>query len=347
MSSLNTTAGELAERLGGTIEGDSGATIAGIASLDTAGPTDVTFVADKRRAGELAGSAAAAAIVDADLKAEGATLIRVPHVNQAVAAVLAMIGDDEDLPAVGVHPTAGVAGDARIDPTAAVGPGVVVGSGATVGAGAVLCINVVVEAGASVGEGTILLPGTILCRQCVVGAKCRIGPTAVIGSSGFGYEFDGAGHQRLNHVGHVEIGNEVDVGACSCIDRGKFGVTRIGDGTKIDNLVQVAHNVQVGRGCVLAALVGVAGSARLKDFVVLGGNVGVRDNITIGSGARVGACSCIAQDVPDGGAIAGYPAIDASTWLRSIRQFSKLSEMNARIRELEKKVRSLESATDD
>ena len=240
MSSLKTTAGELAERLGGSVEGDPGVTITGIAPLVSAGPTDVTFVADKRRAGELADTQAAAAIVDAGLQAQGPTLIRVPQVHQAIAAVLAMIGDDEDVPPAGVHPSAVVASDASVDPSAAIGPGVVVGAGATVAAGAVLSANVVVEAGASVGQGTILLPGTILCRRCVVGAKCRIGPTAVIGSSGFGYEFDGAGHQRLCHIGHVEIGDNVDVGACSCIDRGKFGVTRVGDGSKIDNLVQVA-----------------------------------------------------------------------------------------------------------
>ncbi len=341
------TVQQLADRLGGAVVGDGSATVTGIAPLASAAATDVTFVADKRRAGELAASEAAAAIVDAELVAEGLPLIRVPEVNLAVIAVLAMAGEEEDLPAAGVHSSAVVASDAEIAPGAAVGPGAVVGSGATIGAGAMLCANVVVEAGAAVGAETVLLPGTVVVRGCRVGRGCRIGPAAVIGSSGFGYQFDGQEHRRYPHIGTVEIGDGVDIGACSCIDRGKFGATRIGDGSKIDNLVQVAHNVQLGRGCVLAALVGIAGSARLKDFVVLGGNVGIRDNITLGTGVRVGACSCVAQDVPDGATMMGYPAIDAGTWLRSVRQFAKLSEMNTRIRDLEKKVKALESTADD
>ncbi len=349
MSELNISMGRLAERLGGTLAGSGEATITGIAPLESAGENDITFVSDARHASALASTRAAGAIVAGDFAADAPAavgLIRVPDVQWAVAEVLAMIGEDEDLPGPGVHPAAIVADDARIGDGAAIGPGAVVAAAARIGAGAVLCANAVVEAGAEIGENTILLPATVVCRRCRVGRRCRIGPAAVIGSSGFGHQFDGKAHRRFPHVGSVEIGDGVDIGACSCVDRGKFGVTRIGEGTKIDNLVQIAHNVQIGRGCLLAALAGVAGSAVLKDFVVFGGHVGVRDHVTVGAGVRTGACSCIAQDVPDGAVVAGIPAIQGSTWLRSVRVFSRLSELQAAIRELQKKVAAIESAAD-
>jgi UDP-3-O-[3-hydroxymyristoyl] glucosamine N-acyltransferase len=346
MTAFPTTLGQLAQRLGGSVEGDAGVTVSGLAPVATAGPDEVTFAGDARHAAALAATQAAAAIVARDAPPAGLPLIRVEDVNRAVADVLEMIGDGEDLPPAGVHPTAVVAADAEIAPGAAVGPLAVVGAGAKVGPEAVLCAHVVVGSGAEVGARTVLLAGTVVVRRCRIGRSCRIGPSAVIGGSGFGYYFDGESHRRFAHAGTVEIGDGVDVGACSCVDRGKFGATRIGDGTKIDNLVQVAHNVQIGRGCLLAALAGVSGSAELGDYVVFGGNVGVRDNIRIGAGVRVGACSCIAHDVPDGARVAGVPAIDGGVWLRSVRQFARLAEMNARIRALEKKVAAFGPSAD-
>jgi UDP-3-O-[3-hydroxymyristoyl] glucosamine N-acyltransferase len=270
----------------------------------------------------------------------------VDQVEGAVAQVLALIGEHEGLPPPGVHPSAIVADDAEVGSGVAIGPGVVVGSGVRIGRGAVLCPHVVVGADAVVGDETILLAGTVVERRCRIGRGCRIGPNAVIGSSGFGYYFSAGSHQRVPHTGTVEIGDDVDIGACSCVDRAKFGATRVGDGTKIDNLVQVAHNVQIGRHCVLAGLVGIAGSTVLKDGVVLGGHVGIRDNITLGAGLRCAAFSAIAQDMPDGAVVAGFPAFDARRWLRSVRLFESLAEMHERIRQVEAKVKALESAAD-
>ena len=301
MTSRTWTVRQLAERLGGTIEGDATATIRGIAALETAGPEELTFVADARRSKALAESKAGAALV---------------------------------------------AKDAALGRGVAVGPGVVIGPGAQIAPAAVLCANVSVGAGAVIGESTILYPGTVVERRCRVGRRCRIGPNAVIGSSGFGYFFAAGRHNPVNHIGIVEIGDDVDIGACACVDRAKFGATRVGDGTKIDNLVQVAHNVQIGKNCLLAALVGIAGSTRLKEYVVLGGHVGVRDNITVGSGVQIGACSGIAQDAPDGAVLAGIPAIDAAAWLRGVKLFARSAELYERIKTLEQKVKALESAKD-
>jgi UDP-3-O-[3-hydroxymyristoyl] glucosamine N-acyltransferase len=337
---------ELAERLGGSIEGDGGVVVTGVASLESAGPGDLTFVVDARRASALAASRAAAAILGGDAPTASMPVIRVENVEAALATVLAMVGESEKLPPAGIHPTAIVAGDAQVGPGVAIGPGAVVGAGAKLGPSVALCANVTVGPEVTIGAESILLVGTVVEGRCRIGRRCRIGPNAVIGSSGFGYYFANGRRNRVPHTGTVEIGDDVDIGACSCVDRAKFGATRIGDGTKIDNLVQVAHNVQIGRRCALAALVGIAGSAVLKDDVVLGGHVGVRDNITVGSNVQSAACSAIAQDTPEGAAVSGIPAIDARQWLRSVRLFARLSEMHERIKQLEKKVKALESPKD-
>jgi len=341
---MRLTVGQLAERLGGELEGDGQAVVTGIASLQSAGPDELTFVADRRRAPQLAESKAAAAILARDMPAAPMPVIRVDNVPAAVGQVLAMIGEVENLPGAGTHPTAIVAEDAEIGEGVAIGPGAVIGNRTRLGNSVTVCANAILGADVTVGDKTILLPGTVVESRCRIGQRCRIGPNAVIGSSGFGYYFADGRHNRIPHTGIVEIGDDVDIGACSCIDRAKFGATRIGDGTKIDNLVQVAHNVQIGRSCALAALVGIAGSTVLKDHVVLGGHVGVRDNITVGAGVQSAACSAIAQDTPDGAAVSGIPAIDARTWLRSVQLFARLSQLHQGVKQLEKKVKALESS---
>lgn len=346
MEPLHITVEELAGRVGGKVEGDGRKVIAGIAPLDAAGPDEVTFVADARRSGDLAGTKAGAAIVFAACPPAALPLVRVANVDAAVACLLRLIGDGEDLPPAGIHPSAIVDPSAQVAADAAIGPGACVGPRAMIGAGAVLCARAVVEADVVIGEQTLLLPGTVVQRRCRIGAHCRIGPNAVIGSSGFGYHFDQGRHERMPHIGAVEIADRVDIGAGACIDRGKFGQTRIGEGTKIDNLVQVAHNVQIGRHCLLAAQVGIAGSAILKDYVVLGGAVGVRDNITIGRGARCSAYSAIAQDVSDGQTLSGIPAIDARTALRSYKLFGRFPEIYQHIQDLDKRIKALESPAD-
>lgn len=346
MESLHITVEELAGRVGGKVEGDGRKVISGIAPLDAAGPDEVTFVADARRVGELGRTRAGAAIVFDACPAASLPLVRVANVEAAVAALLGLIGDGEDLPPAGIHPSAVVDGSAEVAADAAIGPTVCIGPRARIGAGAVLCAGAVVEADVVIGDSTILLPGTVVQRRCRIGSRCRIGPNAVIGSSGFGYHFDQGRHQRVPHVGEVEIGDNVDIGAGACVDRGKFGITCIGEGTKIDNLVQVAHNVQIGRHCLLVAQVGIAGSVVLKDYVVLGGAVGVRDNITIGRGVRCGGHSAIAHDVPDGQTLLGVPARDARQEMRLWNLYARLPETNQRILDLDKRIKALESPAD-
>ncbi len=350
MVDKNLTVSQLAGRLGGQVVGDGEVVITGIASLESAGPGDVTFLTDARRAGDLSATGAGAAIVGRDHPPRrdmpaALSLICVDDVMAAVAAVLEMLSAPEKiLPAAGVHPSAVVAEDADLAEGVAVGPCVVVGGGSGLGPGVVLCANVTVGADVTIGEKTVLYPGTVVLDRCRIGRNCRIGPGAVIGSSGFGYYFADGRHNRITHIGTVEIGDEVDIGACACVDRAKFDATRIGDGTKIDNLVQIAHNVRIGRGCLLAGQVGIAGSSVLKDYVALGGRAGVSDNITLGTGVRAAAQTGVIRDVPDGAEVIGYPALQATRQLRVWKITAELPELRKKVRQLEKRLAELESA---
>jgi len=346
MKALNLTVRELAERIGGRVEGDGEAVVAHLASVASAEASDLTFAMSDEHEAALPASRARAAVVGPDAPAADIPLIRVPDVQAAVAAILGILGDAEDLPAAGVHPTAIVAEDAELADGVAIGPGAVIASRATIGAAAVLCAHVTVGSEAVIGDGTILLTGTAVEAGCRIGRRCRIGPHAVIGASGLGYYFADERHHRIPHAGTVEIGDDVDIGAGACVDRAKFGATRIGDGTKIDNLVQVAHNVQVGRGCVLAAQTGVAGSTRLKDHVIAGGHVGIRDHLTVGSGVTVAAYTAIAQDVPDGMTLFGIPATDAKQQLRMKQALTRLPALLRQVRQLAKRLEALEAAAD-
>ncbi|MHC4294542.1 MAG: UDP-3-O-(3-hydroxymyristoyl)glucosamine N-acyltransferase [Planctomycetota bacterium] len=342
------TAAGIAEYLGGTVEGDPDVPIRSIAALDSAGPTELTFAADAKYIGRLSACKAAAALVaqDATVNSAPMTLIRVPNVQAALAKLLERLAPEADLPPVGVSESATIAPDAELGTDVRVGESVVVGSGVRVGAGAVLCTNVVVGRNVEIGAETVLWEGVIVSRDCKIGDRVIIGPNSVIGYEGFGYYFSDGVHHRIPHIGNVVIADDVEIGASVCIDRAKFGSTRIGSGTKIDNLVQVGHNVQVGRGCILAGFVGIGGSAKLDDYVTLLGHVGIRDNISIGRGVTCGAYTGVTNDVPPGKTMFGIPAISGIEKFRQISLTSKLPEFVKRIRELEKRLSALESSED-
>ncbi|NQU74979.1 MAG: UDP-3-O-(3-hydroxymyristoyl)glucosamine N-acyltransferase, partial [Planctomycetes bacterium] len=259
----------------------------------------------------------------------------------------ALLADPEDLPPEGVHPSAVVDATALLGSGVAVGPHAVVGAGATLGDNVVVCANVYVGADAVIGDGSVLMPGVVVSRRCRIGRRCRLHANAVIGADGFGYYFRDGAYHKIPHIGTVEIGDDVEIGACSCVDRAKFGATRIGDGTKIDNLVQIAHNVQIGKGVILAGLVGVAGSSKLGDYVVLGGHAGIRDNITVGDEVRVAAYSAVLQDVPPGQTIGGIPAFDERQCVRVYHLQQKLPELKKQLEQLQARVNGLENATKD
>ena len=340
------TARKIAELLGGRLEGDGSVRLEGIAPLDEACPAELTFAEDEKRAKRLPQSKAAAAIVAKVPESAAIPLIRVENVKAAVAKLLGEVGPAEDLPPVGVDGSAVVSPDAEVAGDAAIGPGAVIGAGAKVGAGSALCANVTIGRNVRIGSGAVLCEGVVVRYGCRIGNRVRIGPNSVIGYDGFGYYTEDGVHHKVPHVGDVIVEDDVEIGACSCVDRAKFGSTVIGAGTKIDNLVQVAHNVQVGRGCLLVGQCGIAGSAKLGKHVVIGGNAGIRDNVTLGEGVQCSAFAAVASDVPDGEIVAGIPAGPARETMRVIQATNKLPELIKKVRNMESRLKDLESAKD-
>ncbi len=347
MNTMHMTVQAIADIVVGKVEGDGQVVVTGIASIDAAGPDDVTFAVDARRALALGRSQAGAAIVTADTPAAEIPLIRTADVDMAVATLLGHVASAEDMPSPGIHPLACVADDAELGADVAVGPGVVIAPRAVVGARSVLCPNVSVGADVVIGADTVLFDGAVIRHGCEVGSRVRIGPNSVIGFEGFGYYHVNGIHYRVPHAGSVIIEDDVEIGACACVDRGKLEPTRIGAGTKIDNLVLIAHAVQVGQNCLMAGQVGVAGSVRLGNGVVIGGGAGLRDNISVGDDVQCAAFSAIAGDVPAGQVVAGVPAMPRRDAYRVIMAQAKLPELLKRVRSLEARLKALESSEDN
>ncbi len=334
----------VAEVVGGTVEGDPTAVVEAIASVEEAGPGELTFAIDQKRAVMLPESRATGAIVSRSGASGSMALIVVADVGAAMADLLACLAEPEDLPPAGIDPRATVAQDARLAEGVAVGPGVVIGLGATIGQGTALCANVSIARGVTIGRQCVLAEGVVVKPRCRLGDRVRIGPNSVIGTDGFGYRTADGVHYKLPHIGDVVIEDDVELGACTCVDRGKFASTVVGAGTKVDNLVQIAHNVRIGKGCMISGQAGIAGSARLGNDVVLGGNAGIRDNIKVGDGVQCAAFAAVSADVPSGQAIAGIPARPFTEALRIFQATAKLPELLKRVRKLEARFGNLESA---
>jgi len=333
---------ELASIVGGTVKGDGAVEINGVASLDDAGPGDITFLADPRYLKRLKETKAGAVIVAPGVKGTRRVNLLVsdnPHL--AFARVLDLFRPLE-LPAQGVHPNSAVHPEATVGEGVSIGPFAVVAEGASIGPGAVLFPGVYIGKGASVGTDAILYPGVSVREGCVIGDRVVAHSNAVIGSDGFGYARVGNRYHKIPQRGIVRVGDDVEIGACVTIDRATIGETVIGRGTKIDNLVQVAHNVKVGEDCVLVSQVGIAGSTTVGDRVQLGGQAGLAGHIEVGSDVMVGAKSGVTKDVPSRSVVSGMPAIPHGEWLRSQTIVIKLPEMRKKIAELEKRLKALE-----
>jgi len=349
MTEATLTIGEIAKIVDGKLKGDGEAAISSVASISTARSDQITFASDGRRAGQLADSNAGAALVGYSVDAGGAkmSLIRVADVQVALAKLLGYLCPPESLPAVGIDPSAAIDPSAEIAEDARIGRGVIVSAGAAIGPNTAVLAGVSVGTDVQIGQDTVICEGVCIRHGCKIGDRVRIGPNSVVGYDGFGYYFAEGKHNRIAHTGNVVVQDDVEIGACCCVDRAKFGSTVIGAGSKIDNLVQVAHNVQIGRGCILAGLCGVAGSAKLGDYSVLGGHVGIRDNITLGKGVTCGAYTAVSADVADGVAMFGIPAVPARQRLREVLLTRQLPELVKRVSELEKRIRDLESSEDN
>jgi UDP-3-O-[3-hydroxymyristoyl] glucosamine N-acyltransferase len=328
---------DVAAAVGGAVQGDPEHRVSGIAPLDRAGPTDLTFLASAKYARLLATCGAGAVLVTPELaETPGpcANRIVVAKPHDAMLQILPRLYRAPERPFIGVHATAVVDPSAQVDADVCVEAFAVIGRGARVGKGSWIGSHTVIGDGVELGSATHLFPHVTLYSGTRVGSRVAIHAGTRIGSDGFGYVYANGAHQKVPHVGGCVIGNDVEIGANCTIDRGSIDLTMIGDGTKIDNLVHVAHNVRIGRLCLLAAQVGIAGSVRIEDGAVLGGQVGVSGHLTIGSRATLAAQAGVISDVPAGELWSGYPARPHKQSLRGSAAVAKLPDLLKRINEL-------------
>jgi UDP-3-O-[3-hydroxymyristoyl] glucosamine N-acyltransferase len=339
--------GELAAHVGGELLGDAGLLIHGLNGLAEACPGDVSFYGNTKYRQQYEATRASAVLVGADAPArEGVALIRVSNPHLAFARLLKLFHPQER-PAAGVSPHAHVHPQAQVHPEATVMAGATVAKGACVGARSVLYPGTFVGEDARIGEDCLLHPSVTVRERCQVGSRVVLHASCVVGADGFGFAFDAEGeggpeHFKIPQTGIVRIEDDVEVGACTCIDRATIGETVIGRGTKIDNLVQIAHNVKVGPLTLICAQAGVSGSAELGTGVVLAGQVGVVGHIRVGDLAKVGAQSGVAHDVPDGQVVSGSPAIPHREWLKASAAVGQLGELLKEVRALRRRVEMLE-----
>jgi UDP-3-O-[3-hydroxymyristoyl] glucosamine N-acyltransferase len=329
------TLGELAEAVGGVVRGNPERRVAAVRSLPAAGPDDLSFLTAGKYRDEARASRAGALLVGRDEAELPHDLLICADPAWALGELLRRFHPPADAPP-GAHPTAVVAATAEVDPTASLGPHVVVGEGTRIAAGVVVHAGCVIGRRCSLGPGTLLYPRVVLYDDTEVGARVILHSGVVLGADGFGYAAHGGGITKVPQVGRVVVEDDVEIGANSTVDRATLEETRIGAHSKLDNLVQVGHNVRLGKGCILCGQAGIAGSTRLGDGVVVAGQSGVSGHIELGSGVQVAAKSAVLQSVPAGAKVAGIPAVSLSEWRRQSALLARLGEMFRRVRRLER-----------
>jgi len=333
---------ELAAAVGGRVDGDTTRRVRGVATLEEAGPDDLSFLTNPRYRTALQSSRAGAILVGQGVAVEGRDLLIATDPYLALAEIL-----DRMHPAP--RPAPGASPDARIDPSATIGAGVAIAAFAVVGFGARIGRRAVIGAGAAIGEGsaigedTVLAPRVVLYPGTVVGARCLIHAGVVLGGDGFGFATSAGTHHKVRQLGRVVVEDDVEIGANSTVDRGTLGETRIGRGTKIDNLVMVAHGAVIGPHGLLAAQVGVSGSTQIGSHVTMAGQSGAAGHLRMGDRVVVAAKAAVFSDVPEGSFVAGIPAVDHRAWKRSLALVKMLPELRSRLRALEERLAALEA----
>ena len=331
------TTAEIAKHLAGEVVGDRAAVLTGFANADAARPGDLTFAETDEYFTSAEKSPATAIIAGKKSVSANKILIRVANPRIAFAKALALFFPEPKF-AAGIHPSAVVAPSAQIDPTAHIGPHCTIGERVKIGA------HVVLQAGNFIGEDSVLdadanlLPHVTLYPRTQIGRRVRIHAGTVIGSDGYGYDLDKGVHLKIPQVGNVVLGDDVEIGANVTVDRGALGATVIGKGTKVDNLVQIAHNVQIGEHCIVIAQVGIAGSCKLGNYVILAGQSGIGGHLKIGNQAVIGAQAGVMNDIPDGGKWLGSPAQPDKDFKRQVIAQRHLPGLLKKISAWEKKL---------
>lgn len=331
------TAAEIAKLLNAELDGDGTAVLTGIAPADSAQVGDLTFAENDAYLQRAEASAATAILVPHGFTSKSKVLIRVPNARAALAKVMSLFYPEKKF-APGIHPTAIVHNTARIAPSAYIGPFCVIGENVQIGERTVLEGADWIGDESQLGDEVILFPNVTIYPRTRLGNRVRVHAGTVIGSDGFGYVLDEGVHRKIPQIGYVQIEDDVEIGANVTIDRGTFGPTKIGRGTKIDNLVQIAHNVTIGQNCIVVAQVGIAGSTQIGNYTTLAGQVGLAGHLKIGNGVIVEAQSGVMRDIPDGEKVLGTPAVRDSDAKRQLVALRHLPDLLKRVSALEKKL---------
>ena len=347
---MQMTAQALADANRGEVRGDPQVVVEGAQTIHRAGPSDVAFAADEKNLKKLARSRAGVAFVPRALAAAlgdehaSRTLILVDDPQAAFLRVLERFRPPRPRANIGISPQSFISPTAKIGKHTNIHPGAFVGDGAVVGDHCDVFPGVCIGRGCTLGHHVTLYPNVVLYADVKIGNRVWIHAGAVIGADGFGYRLVDGRHQKLPHYGNVEIGDDVEIGACSTVDRAMIGTTVIGEGTKIDNLVMIAHNCELGRHNLLVSQVGFAGSVTTGDYVVCAGQVGVADHVHLGERSVYGAKAGVHKDMPGGQTYLGAPATPESEAIRVVMSQQKLPEMRKQLRQLEAQVAELTRA---
>lgn len=330
------TLGEIADYVGGKFAGARDTRVSGVAPLSDATDRHISFLANPKYAPQLETTRAAAVLVGADMP-ESSRHIRVDNPYFAMARVVTRWFSERPMPS-GISPLASIAKSAKLGKNAGIGAFVSIGENVEIGDNARIFANVTIESDAVIGNDTIIYPNVSVYHRTRIGNRCIIHSGAVIGSDGYGFATEGGRHHKIPQVGIVRIDDDVEIGAGTTIDRAALGETVIGEGTKIDNLVQVGHNVRIGKHCLLVSQAGIAGSTDLGDHVVMAGQSGLSGHLKIGAGVEIVAKSAVFDDVPENTKVRGIPALPWREYSRREIWMSRIAEIAKRVEELERKL---------
>lgn len=335
---MSITFGELARLVDGQIHGDESLEITGAAIIRDAADGDITLADNEKLANDLAACRASAVLVPESFTPEGIPCIAVANVHTAFAKIVAHFRPPHIQPRIGISPQAHVSPKAQFGSNVDVHPGATIGEDVEIGSGSTIHGGVRIAPGCRLGENVVVFPNVVLYENTIIGDRTIIHASAAIGAYGFGYDTVEGRHCLSAQLGNVEIGADVEIGACSTIDRGTYGPTVIGEGTKIDNQVMIAHNCRIGRHNILCSQVGIAGSSTTGDYVVMAGQVGVGDHINIADQATLGAKAGVMHDIPAQEAFVGIPATPIREQMIKLAALGKLPEMRKQLKRLQQTV---------